>query len=115
MKKSDKKTEAQICQALTDVCDIALDQVAGFEWITHQVNYNRFPHSLQIVCVFRDEAARTALLLKHEDLFLRQLIVDKLAGIGVKLPRAERQISFDSEEACQRDHAGRWNHRLSSS
>ncbi len=112
MRKTDKKTEAQICQVLTEVCDIALQQVAGFEWLTHRVNYNSFPQSLRVVCVMTDDAARRQLLLSHEDQFLRQLIISKLATIGVRLPKAERQISFDSEEACQRDHAGRWNQRL---
>jgi len=45
MKKM-KKTDKQICKALTKACEIAKAEVLGFQWFTHLVNYNQFPESL---------------------------------------------------------------------
>ncbi|MBQ0721170.1 MAG: Fis family transcriptional regulator [Gammaproteobacteria bacterium] len=113
MKKTDKKIEKAITQALTEVCGVALDEVAGFEWLTHIVNYSRFPGSLSVVCIFATDSDLTrALLAKHDD-FLRSLIADKLSAVGIVMKDMARQVSFDSEEACAAEHGGRWQERLS--
>lgn len=52
MRKSDKKVENQLRIALTEVCEAALKNGNGFQWLTHQVNYSNFPKSLQVICVF---------------------------------------------------------------
>ena len=52
MKKSDKKIDNTVRKALTEVCEAALTEVAGFKWLTHFVNHNDFPDSLSVVCVF---------------------------------------------------------------
>ena len=52
MRKSDKKLDNQLRLVLTDVCETALKEVEGFQWLTHVVNYSNFPQSLRVVCVF---------------------------------------------------------------
>lgn len=52
MKKTDKKIEKKLVSALTVICDLALDRIEGFQWLTHTVNFNQFPHSLTVICVF---------------------------------------------------------------
>jgi hypothetical protein len=52
MRKTDKKTDQQIVRALTAVCESAKDDVEGFEWLTHEVDYQRFPESLQVTLAF---------------------------------------------------------------
>ncbi|MEZ0148114.1 MAG: hypothetical protein AB9Q19_02160 [Candidatus Reddybacter sp.] len=112
MKKTDKKNEKAIREALTEVCDIALDEVAGFQWLTHLVNYSRFPDSLSVVCVFATETdLANALLAKHDD-FLRSVIREKLSAVGIALQDTSQQVSFDSEEACELEHKGKWQQRL---
>jgi hypothetical protein len=39
-------------------------------------------------------------------------IVEQLSTAGIKLPNIQKQIKFDSEEACNLEHAGKWNRRL---
>jgi len=46
MRKTDKKRDNTLRLALTEVCDIALKDIAGFQWLTHCVNYSNFPQSL---------------------------------------------------------------------
>ena len=52
MRKTDKKIDKQLRETLTQVCDTALKDYCGFEWLTHTVNYSDFPSSLHITCVF---------------------------------------------------------------
>ncbi len=112
MKKTDKKTEKMICMALTQVCDTALESVDDFVWITHMVNYSSLASSLNVVCVFKtdDGLSRAYQSKQHE--YLYQLINDQLNRVNIKLSRLDKQVHFDTEEACQRSHAGKWKERL---
>lgn len=110
MKKSDKKLDKAIRDALNDACEIALDRDDGFRWLTHEVNYKSFPASLRIVCVYeRDEQLHKAGIE-----WLRELINSQLQTIDIRLKDASKQISFDTEQACERDHGGNWAKRLRS-
>ena len=51
MRKTDKKMDNQLRHVLTEVCEVALKDINGFQWLTHVVNYSNFPKSLQVVCV----------------------------------------------------------------
>ena len=112
MKKSDKKIDNALRGALTNVCETALGNVEGFVWLTHLVNYNAFPNSLKIVCVFEtDEALSKAIDAKQEDYFY-QLIKRELSAVDISHHKLRQQLSFDTEEACERSHGGKWNERL---
>jgi hypothetical protein len=114
MKKNDKKTEKMLIKALTDACHIATETVDGFDWLTHFVDYNRFPQSLEIICIFDTETSLSKALQEHQDSFLRSLIADKLHSIKVPVENTSKQITFDSEEACEKEHQGNWNRRFRS-
>lgn len=45
MRKTDKKIENDIRNSLTEVCDELLELKMGFEWITHLVDFKRFPRA----------------------------------------------------------------------
>jgi len=97
MKKSDKKIDNTIRDALTAVCEIALDEIEDFKWITHLVNYNNFPDSLTIICVFEtDESLLTAQRLK-KDRYLLRLIEQELASYDIKIKKIDRMVSFRTE------------------
>lgn len=112
MKKTDRKTDNAIREALTDVCEIALRQVPGFKWLTHQVNYNHFPDSLSVVCVFETDSDLSNAVTAQQDVYLRTLVLEGLGAIGVSLKNASKQVGFDSEQACERISGGRWKERL---
>ncbi|MCL1066931.1 Fis family transcriptional regulator [Shewanella olleyana] len=110
MKKSDKKIDNQIRESLTDVCDVLIEQISGFQWLTHIVNFNAFPQSLKVVCVFDNEAQLTQLRLNKEDMFISQMIVHKLSLQGISI--SSKQVLFDSEAKCEAQHNGNWALRL---
>jgi len=112
MNKSDKKLEKTLRETLTEICDIALESVPGFCWITHKVDFSRYPESLKVIAVFEDESLLSLARNAHEDQFLHSLISEKLALAGIKLGKPAKQIIFDSEEACEDAHGGDWGLRL---
>ena len=112
MKKTDKKIENAIRLALTEVCDIALDEVPGFQWLTHRVNYSSFPDSLSVVCIFATNTDLANAIIAKQDDFLRSLIREKLSAAGISIKDTARQVRFDTEEACALEHGGRWQERF---
>ncbi|MDC0610397.1 hypothetical protein OAP63_06655 [Vibrio sp.] len=110
MKKTDKKLENQLRLVLTEVCEVAKECFEGFDWLTHSVNYNNFPHSLMITCVFSTNH-HLELADKAE---CYSLIKRKLSSISINLKSIEKHVRFDTEENCSREHDGKWNKRLAS-
>ena len=113
MKKSDKKIENRVRKALTEVCEAALDEVIGFKWITHFVNYSYFPGSLSVVCVFDTNNELSNALGAHKDDYLLHLIKEKLGAAGIDIKDIRQHVNFDTEEACRNENGGKWHERFS--
>ena len=112
MKKTDKLLENTLVTLLTRVCEQSLKSLDGFQWLTHLVNYKDFPRSLTIICVFDTQQQVSKLLTSPNYDYLVSMIVEQLNTAGIQLPNTKKQIKFDSEEACNLEHAGKWNRRL---
>lgn len=108
MRKTDKKTGNTLRALLTEVCEIALVRNDGFQWLTHRVNYDHFPDSLSVICVYdtNDQLAQADVET------LRSLVQQKLASMGIRIKDTHRHIRFDTEENCSLQHRGRWQERL---
>ena len=111
MRKTDKKIDKQLRQQLTQVCEQSLEEVHGFQWLTHLVNFERFPDSLQVVCVFDTEFSKKQYLASGSQ-FINTLIASKLSALGVNLRTCKQLVKFDSEEKCDLEHEGNWAKRL---
>lgn len=112
MKKSDKKIENSLREGLTEVCDAALGNVQGFVWLTHLVNYKSFPTSLKIICVFETDSELAKIREDNQDEYFYQLISEKLSTVNIQIKTLRQQVYFDTEEACERSHSGKWTERL---
>ena len=108
MKKSDKKIDNALISTLTEVCDIAQERYKGFEWLTHFANYDRFPGSLEVVCIYDTNAH----LARTDREGMCSLIKEKLLSIGIKIKDIRKHVSFDTEENCRIEHNGKWNERF---
>jgi len=97
MKKTDKKIDNQICKSLTIVCEIAKEEVQGFQWLTHLVNYNQFPESLSIICVFDTKTELEQAHQQKKDQLIIGLIKSELEQINIRFKDIKRHVSFDSE------------------
>ena len=94
MRKTDKKLDNLIRQRLTEVCDFALQNCDGYQWITHNVNYSRFPESLIITCMFSDAASTKNAKQNGE---LLALIQEKLLYQPINIKLAQKQVVFKSQ------------------
>ncbi|MEH6585796.1 MAG: hypothetical protein V7720_04515 [Halioglobus sp.] len=113
MKKSHKKMDNAVRIALTDVCEEALVEVTGFQWLTHFADYSSFPSSLSVVCVFDTDNDLACALNCLNDDYLRDLIKEKLSAANIEIRDIRQHVSFDTEEACKRQNGGKWHERFS--
>tara|TARA_R110002049_G_scaffold95572_5_gene234754 strand:+ start:1156 stop:1500 length:345 start_codon:yes stop_codon:yes gene_type:complete len=113
MRKTDKKLENQLRLILTDVCETALKEIHGFQWLTHLVNYAHFPKSLKVVCIFdTNEHLADFLSEVTSRKGLESLMQKKLTEISINVKNITEQIAYDTEENCEREHNGNWTVRL---
>ncbi|NCO72087.1 MULTISPECIES: Fis family transcriptional regulator [Shewanella] len=112
MRKNDKKRDNQIRLGLTAVCEHALNAYPGFAWITHIVDYDLYPKSLQIVCIFDTETQLRQCSQNGDKAALLDLIKCTLAKDGIEFKNINQHVSFDTETACEQQHKGNWALRL---
>lgn len=113
MRKSDKKIDNQLRIALTEVCESALKNIVGFDWLTHTVNYDNFPKSLRVICIFDNNENLENYLASEQNHHLMSLINAQLQSLDIKLKPIGKHIDYDSEENCESQHQGNWALRLS--
>lgn len=112
MRKTDKKIDNQLRETLTELCDELLDLNLGFEWLTHLVNYDRFPQSLKIVCVFKSAEAQENFANSAHYSHLKSALKTRLTHLNIALKDPHKHLFLDNEEACERSHQGKWAERL---
>ncbi|WP_194756662.1 hypothetical protein [Aliidiomarina indica] len=96
MRKTDKKLDNQIVKALTGVCEASKNDVSGFDWLTHEVNYQRFPDSLVITLVFTESTPEA--VLQHGLNQLVPRVQDALAPIiGIRLPAHQIEARYEHQ------------------
>ncbi len=114
-KRDQARIERQLSRCLTDACEAAKAQIVGFSWLTHVVDYDRFPESLQITWIFTMEAQKTDALAQGQDALMRTLTRAALDQAGIDMEKLIAPVRFDSEEACKRSDGGDWQRRLARS
>jgi hypothetical protein len=112
MRKTDKKIDNQLRLVLTDVCEIALKDINGFQWLTHVVDYSNFPKSLKVVCVFDTNKNLSVFMTQKSNSELTTLIQAKLNEACVKVKDVTDHIFYDTEQNCEKEHHGQWAARL---
>lgn len=108
MRKTDKKIENALRKALTQACSEALKTQDGFKWLTHFANYQHFPNSLAILCVFDTNDH----LLKADSDGLRSIINAALTSIDINVKDIREHVSFDTEENGVKNNADLWQARF---
>lgn len=112
MRKSDKKIDNQLRLLLTEVCEVALKDIRGFQWLTHLVSYSNFPQSLKVVCVFDTNKDLECYLQSDNKHKLASLVQTKFKDINISLKSITSHIRYDTEENCDSQHDGNWANRL---
>lgn len=111
-KRERGKMERKLTASLTHACEQAKPDLPGFEWLTHSVDYQRFPETLVVTWVF-DTDGNLANALKSElRKTMQDLTASALSEAGIAVEDVSQHIDFDSEQACHRVDAGDWQRRL---
>jgi hypothetical protein len=103
VKKTDKKIDNKIRSTLSDFCESEKDKEEGFDWVTHFVNYDDFPQSLSIVCIYDKDSN----LEKVNRKSILQDLSERLKAIDVKIKDMGRHVKFDTEENYKSQSAGK--------
>ncbi|MNE47533.1 hypothetical protein D3C80_1419440 [compost metagenome] len=111
-KREQAQLERRLVATLTEACETAKAQVIGFSWLTHVVDYARFPTSLKVIWVFETQADQDRALAAGQDRFMVELTAMALQACDLTLERVDALVHFDSEQQCQRANAGNWPQRL---
>jgi len=112
MRKTDKKIDNRLRVVLTSVCQTALEEIDGFVWLTHLVDYASFPKSLKVVCVFECNDKLSTFITADSRSFLETLMQNKLSEIAIDIKKIGVHLVYDTEENCNREHHGNWAKRL---
>ncbi len=113
-KRERGKMERRLIASLTVACEQSKSGILGFEWLTHRVDYHRFPESLIITWVFDTDAHLSKALKSDARQRLHDATAAALTEAGAMVTDISRHIDFDSEQACRRQHGGDWQRRLNS-
>ncbi|WP_166359635.1 hypothetical protein [Pseudomonas akapageensis] len=111
-KREQAQIERRLVATLTEACETAKAEIVGFSWLTHEVDYGRFPASLMVVWVFDTQANRDQALAKGQGARMVELTASALSDADVVVSPVSAHVHFDSEEQCQRANAGNWQQRL---
>ncbi|WP_168013354.1 hypothetical protein [Halomonas salinarum] len=111
-KKASARMERQLTKALTDACETAKPMLPGFAWLTHLVDYRRFPDSLRVIWVFKTQDDLARALKGDGRQRMRELTEAAFFDAEIKIADIDAHLDADSEEECRRVHGGDWEHRL---
>lgn len=112
MKKAAKKLENVFRKGLTDICEHDLKAIDGFQWVTHLVDYDRFPDSLKIVLIFDTEKQVSAFKRSAEKMRIDDRIEMLMSEHNIKLKSVSQHVLYDNETDCALQHNGDWVKRL---
>ncbi|NUY55011.1 hypothetical protein BZG79_13900 [Salinivibrio sp. MA427] len=96
MRKTDKKYDNAIREALTEVCELTMKHVDGFEWLTHEVNYQRFPQSVMIRLMFTDRQRIADFKNSHEYNVALMAIQSRLSAAGITLKSIANHVQLNT-------------------
>jgi hypothetical protein len=111
-KRDQAHIERRLVATLTEACETAKAQIVGFEWLTHEVDYDKFPSSLRVVWVFDTQDNMNQALGSGQGERMVELTAIALNEADVFVSQASAHVQFDSEEQCQRANGGNWQQRL---
>jgi len=111
-KREQSRIERTLAATLTDACEAGKAEIVGFQWLTHDVDYQRFPASLRVIWVFTSQAEQDAAIAKGQDRLMQQLTAAALQAAAIQLDTPAAHVHVDNEQQCLRVDGGNWQQRL---
>lgn len=89
--------ERELIRALTRACETAKGEIVGFQWLTHEVDYQHFPQSLVVTWMFDSEASRARALASSDAVRMRELTQAAFEDVGISVADITAHIAFSVE------------------
>lgn len=93
--------ERELIRTLTEACETAKSQIVGFQWLTHDVNYERFPESLIVTWMFDSEASKARALASADKARVLELTLAAFEEVGISVPRITDHVAFSIEQPAR--------------
>ncbi len=71
--------------------------MAGFEWLTHTIDYDDFPNSLMVHCIFTSGVSIKQVIDSGQDETIFKLIRDELVLIDINFKDISNRVTFYSK------------------
>jgi hypothetical protein len=111
-KREQSRIEKTLAATLTDACEAAKAEIVGFQWLTHDVDYQRFPASLRVIWVFASQAEQDAAIARGQERLMQELTAAALHAASIQLDAPAAHVHLDNEQQCLRVDGGNWQQRL---
>ena len=111
-KRKYSSIERELIRTLTLACETAKSEIVGFQWLTHDVDYQRFPASLRVIWVFASQAEQDAAIAKGQERLMQALTAAALQAADIALENPAAHVRLDNEQQCLRVDGGNWQQRL---
>lgn len=110
--REQSRIERTLAATLTDACEAAKAEIVGFQWLTHDLDYQRFPDSLRVIWIFASQAEQDAAIARGQDSLMQALTAAALQAAAIALDTPAAHVHFDNEQQCLRVDGGNWQQRL---
>jgi hypothetical protein len=97
-KRKHSGVERELIRTLTLACETAKSEIVGFQWLTHEVDYARFPQSLVVTWMFDSEAQKTRALASTDKARMLALTLAAFDEVGVSVTRIADHVVFAVEQ-----------------
>lgn len=93
--------ERELIRNLTEACETAKSEIVGFQWLTHDVNYERFPESLLVTWVFDGEVNKARALASADKARVLELTLAAFEKVGISVSRIADHVAFSIEQPAR--------------
>ena len=100
-KRKYSSIERELIRTLTLACETAKSEIVGFQWLTHDVDYERFPQSLRVTWMFDSEASRARALASPDKARMLELTQAAFDEVGISVASIAEHVAFLVEQPAR--------------
>lgn len=100
-KRKYSSIERELIRTLTLACETAKSEIVGFQWLTHDVDYERFPQSLRVIWMFDSEASRARALASPDKARMLALTQAAFDEVGISVSSIAEHVAFSVEQPAR--------------
>lgn len=94
-------TERELIRTLTLACETAKSEIVGFQWLTHEVDYECFPQSLRVTWMFDSEAHKAHALAGSDKARMLALTLAAFDEVGISVSSIAEHVAFAVEQPAR--------------